>query len=198
MSYNTLLQLQTSDPDRDAKTRSRAKTLDDLGLSGIERDAEFDALAARTAAAFAAELGPAGNGLYAMANLIGSGQQFVGLHNPQGYKPVGRTMRLGEGWCPDVLDRGKALVMIDVFDSARFAGNRVVGEVGIRSYVGAPVGYDGTWFGTVCVIGTSQLPEDTADASWALIKRCAVELADLIQTRTGKPITSNSDDTLRG
>lgn len=50
----------------------------------------------------------------------------------------GRHMAREYGFCPHVVVRRKALVLEDVRDYPRFAGNPVVDEYGIRSYLGAP------------------------------------------------------------
>jgi GAF domain-containing protein len=56
--------------------------------------------------------------------------------------------------------RRKALVLDDVCDYPRFAGNPVVDKIGIRSYLGAPLLDDrtGTALGTVCVVATEPRP----------------------------------------
>ncbi|GAA4242326.1 hypothetical protein GCM10022254_74930 [Actinomadura meridiana] len=166
--------------------------LADLGLAALVQDEEFDAFAAQTAAAFAAELGPAAEGLYAMVNLITVQQTFVGLHNPPGEKPVDRTMSRDHGWCPEVVNRRAALVLPDVYAWPRFSGGHVVDSIGIRTYAGAPIahGPSGTVFGTVCVVGAAALPEETDHVSLALIKDHASRVAALIEERTGQPITS--------
>lgn len=94
--------------------------------------------------------------LYGFVNLFLAEQTFVGLHQPpagSGHVIVGRTMSVDHGWCPEVVDRKKALPLPDVHASPRFAGNHVVDAVGIRAYFGAPLIHDsGTVLGTVCVI----------------------------------------------
>ncbi|MET9443530.1 GAF domain-containing protein [Streptomyces sp. NPDC006610] len=94
--------------------------------------------------------------LYGFVNLFLGQQTFVGLHQPpagSGHVTIGRTMSVDHGWCPEVVDRKKALPLPDVHASPRFAGNHVVDAVGIRAYFGAPLIHDsGTVLGTVCVI----------------------------------------------
>lgn len=193
MNFDTSLGLHTSGrAAQRAASQPRAALLNSLGLGGLDKDAAFDEFAAETAAAFAESLGEVAAGLYAMVNVITDQQRFLGLHNPAGEKPVGRTMRRDHGYCPDVVDRGRALVLTDVYAWPRFAGNHVVDAVGIRTYAGAPIAHQPSSlvFGTVCVIGKQELPDDTETASLALIKDRAAQLAALIQQRTGQLITS--------
>ncbi|MER7933020.1 MULTISPECIES: GAF domain-containing protein [unclassified Streptomyces] len=100
--------------------------------------------------------------LYGFVNLFLGEQTFVGLHQPpadSGHVIVGRTMSHDHGWCPEVVDRKKALPLHDVHASPRFSSNHVVDAVGIRSYFGAPLIYDsGTVLGTVCVIDPEKRP----------------------------------------
>ncbi|MFC4048257.1 GAF domain-containing protein [Actinomadura syzygii] len=193
MTYDPSLRLHAPvRAEHNAKAGQRAKVVARLGVGGLGQDAEFDAFAAQTAAAFAAELGPVAQGLYAMANLVTDRQVFIGLHSPHGQRPAPRTMRLDQGWCPDVVDRGLALVLPDVLAWRGFSGNPAVeSEIGIRAYAGAPVAEQstGTVFGTVCVIGPRELPDATATVSHALIKARAAQLAALIEERTGHAIT---------
>ncbi|MFV0132544.1 GAF domain-containing protein [Streptomyces sp. HMX87] len=97
---------------------------------------------------------------YGMVNfLVEDGQFFAGLHVPEvppvlrgdGTAPeFGRVQPRDHGFCPHVAARRKALVLEDVRDYPRFAGNPVVDEFGIRSYLGAPlIDSTGTVLGTV-------------------------------------------------
>ncbi|WP_301175526.1 GAF domain-containing protein [Actinomadura geliboluensis] len=189
-NYETYLGLHACDrATRDAAIRKRAGLLTGLGLAGLDQDTEFDAFAADLAARFAAEFGEAAEGLYAMVNMISTQQVFVGLHNPPGKRRVGRVMQLDEGFCPAVADRGRALVLSDVLKAPRFFGNPVVSALGMRTYAGAPLvdPDSGIVFGTLCVIGDRQMPEETEDASLALIKERCVQLMRLVEERTGLP-----------
>jgi hypothetical protein len=132
---------------------SRAARQRSLGLSTVP-DARFDALARKIVELTGA---PA-----AMVNLVGEGRQyFVGLHvNPETAPgaPVflgdpGREMDMEHGFCVHVVARRKALVLDDIYAYPRFAGNPVVDELGVRSYLGAPlIDDDGTVLGTVCAV----------------------------------------------
>lgn len=186
-SYDTYLGLHTADrATRDATIRQRAGLLTGLGLAGLDQDTEFDAFAADLSAAFAAELGNHGQNLYAMVNFISDEQVFAGLFNPAGQPPVGRTMSRDHGYCPVVADRGRALVIADVFAVPRFASNHVADAIGIRTYAGTPLvdQASGVVFGTLCVIGTHRMPEETEDRSLALIKERGAHLMGLIEQRT--------------
>ncbi|MGP4029692.1 GAF domain-containing protein [Actinomadura sp. 3N407] len=190
MSYDTYLGLHACDrATQDATIRQRAGLLTGLGLAGLGQDEEFDAFAADLSAAFATELGDVAEGLYAMVNFISDEQVFAGLHNPPGKPPVGRTMSREHGFCPAVADRGRSLVLADVLAAPRFAGNHVVDAIGIRTYAGTPlVDQDsGIVFGTLCVIGTHRMPEQTEDLSLALIKERGARLMGLIKQRTAVP-----------
>lgn len=88
------------------------------------------------------------------------------------------------GFCPHVVVRHKALVLEDVRDYPRFAGNPVVDEYGIRSYLGAPlIDSSGMALGTVCAA-------DTAPRAWGrpgleTIKALAAELVVRLERGTG-------------
>ncbi|MEV6028369.1 GAF domain-containing protein [Streptomyces sp. NPDC052036] len=99
--------------------------------------------------------------LYGMVNLFLDEQTFIGLHNPpaaSGYPAVDRTMSRDHGWCPEVIDRQKALPLPNVHAYHRFSSNRVVDAIGIQSYFGAPLIHDGVAVGTVCVIDPEPRP----------------------------------------
>lgn len=104
---------------------------------------------------------------YAMVNFVIDGRQyFAGLSTPTGPQTLGsgqepgREMELDQGFCPHVVTRGTALPLADVCAYPRFAGNRVVDELGVRTYLGAPVKDpdSGVTLGTVCVIDTEPIP----------------------------------------
>ncbi|WP_055692791.1 GAF domain-containing protein [Streptomyces prasinus] len=123
---------------------------------------------------------------YAMVNFLGQGGQFfAGLHTPA-VAPVlrgdgtgallGRSLPRDHGFCPHVVVRRKALVLGDVSDYPRFAGNPVVDEFGVRSYLGAPlIDSTGMVLGTVSV-------SDTRPRAWGQEGLAAIkgQAADLI------------------
>lgn len=175
----------------------RIKLLAELGLDGAP-DAEFDRFAAQISGAFAAELGDHGQNLYAMVNLFTEQEQtFVGLHIPPGMRAVDRSMRPDHGFCPEMLDRTKALILSDVCANPHFASNPVVDKLGVRTYAGAPLIHQptGTVLGTVCVIGTDPLPRETGQPSLALIKRHRDALMDVLAQRAGTRGRHSSGDT---
>ncbi|MFF0448081.1 GAF domain-containing protein [Streptomyces sp. NPDC004609] len=159
----------------------RADLLRILGLTGP--DDELDALAARLAADADVP--------YAMVNAFGDEQHFVGLHAIQGpgLPDVGRSMALDHGWCPEVVRRRLPLVLPDVFASPRFAGNPVVDAIGIRTYAGAPVIFNGTVLGTVCFVGPQPRHLSTGNAALDLIKTHRDELLGLLHHRARHPAT---------
>jgi len=174
----------------DREAPARVQRLRRLGL-GERPDAALDA--------FADQLAGLTGAPYAMVNFIGEERQFfAGLRVPapapapgedRGRPQWGRTLPRDHGFCPHVVVRRKALVLEDVRDYPRFAGNPVVDEYGIHSYLGAPL-LDGTGMalGTVCAA-------DTAPRTWGregleTIKALAADLVVRIErsARDGLPI----------
>lgn len=172
------------DPDLAQRTaRLRA-----LGLGGQQPDKEFDEFAAKVAQITKAP--------YAFVNLVGEwGQYFAGLYTPASsqssalqaaqvsvHPDMSREMDRGQGFCPHVVVRRKALVLDDVCDYPRFAGNPVVDKLGIRSYMGAPLmDRTGMALGTVCVIDSE--PRPWGRPGLETIKDMASELMNLIHQR---------------
>lgn len=172
----------------DKEAPHRVRRLRQLGL-GERPEAAFDAFADRLAEVIGAP--------YSMVNFIDEDQQFfAGLHTPQraGRGPVAsaeaggvsRYMARDHGYCPHVVVRRKALALEDVRDYARFAGNPVVDEIGIRSYLGAPlIDRTSTVLGTVCVVDTE--PHPWGRPGLATIKSLAAELVEQIDRRSSAP-----------
>ncbi|MGA5819974.1 GAF domain-containing protein [Kitasatospora sp. NPDC094028] len=151
----------------------RLRTIATLGLGAVE--ARFDDFAA----AMAAESGLS----WSIVNLITDHQLFVGLHNPAGGLPhMDRAMGRYAGFCPEVLERGRSLVLPDVYAHPRFAGNEVVDGFGIRTYIGAPLIVDDVVIGTVCVLGQEPRDLSTAQQSLQMIKRRADEVIAMISS----------------
>ncbi|MGX1509813.1 GAF domain-containing protein [Streptomyces collinus] len=127
---------------------------------------------------------------YAMVNfLVEGGQFFAGLRAPE-VPPVtrgdktspefGRVQARDHGFCPHVVVRRKALVLEDVRDYPRFAGNPVVDAFGIRSYLGAPlIDSTGTVLGTVSAADVR--PRTWGTAGLATIKSAAADLVRRIE-----------------
>ncbi|MFG2887025.1 GAF domain-containing protein [Streptomyces sp. NPDC048297] len=148
---------------------------------------------------FADQLAQLTGAPYAMVNFIGEEHQFfAGLSTPaagpavreDGSRPeLGRVLPREHGFCPHVVVRRKALVLEDVRDYPRFAGNPVVDELGVRSYLGAPlIDSSGMVLGTVCAA-------DTAPRAWGrpgldAIKALAADLVARIErsAQDGLPI----------
>ncbi|MEU6477321.1 GAF domain-containing protein [Streptomyces sp. NPDC047017] len=177
----------------DREAPARTLRLRGLGLGEHPEpalDAYADRLAERTRAP------------YAMVNFLDErGQFFAGLHRPardvldvdtpapprpgggDGPRPeLGRRLARDHGFCPHVVVRRKALVLEDVRDYPRFAGNAVVDEFGIRSYLGAPL-VDGTGMvlGTVCVVDVE--PRPWGREGLDTIKSAAADLARRLERR---------------
>jgi len=174
----------------DKEAPARTSRLRGLGL-GERPEPALDA--------FADHLARLTGAPYAMVNFVGEDRQFfAGLRVPvaapvvreDGSRPeVGRVLPRDHGFCPHVVVRRKALVLEDVRDYPRFAGNPVVDEYGIRSYLGAPlIDSSGMALGTVCAA-------DVAPRAWGrtgleTIKSLAAELAAHMEgsARDGLPL----------
>ncbi|MFG2291213.1 GAF domain-containing protein [Streptomyces sp. NPDC048595] len=140
---------------------------------------------------FARKLARTTRAPYSMVNFIDEHRQyFAGLYTPAQDQAVelgpapasaqpGREMDRDHGYCPHVIVRRKALVLEDVCDYPRFAGNPVVDEIGIRSYLGAPlIDRTGMALGTVCVVDLE--PRPWGREGLATIKAMAAELVEQI------------------
>jgi GAF domain-containing protein len=173
----------------DPEVTRRMERLRALGL-GNTPDPEFDAVAARLA-----EMGGAP---YAMVNFIGESEQyFAGLYAPgtanagaleaaqiAAHASPGRVMARDHGYCPHVVVRRKALILGDVCDYPRFAGNPVVDEIGIRAYMGVPLIEEttDTALGTICAVATEPRPWGRPELH--AMKSLAAEVMLLIRRRT--------------
>ncbi|MFJ9034619.1 GAF domain-containing protein [Streptomyces sp. NPDC102274] len=176
-------------PPAESLIRERAERHHQLGLENPEQFAPFDAFAADLARG-AVELTAIHTEPYAMLNLVGQDQHFLGLYEPgtgpnspatTGRFAFGRRMSRNAGFCPHVIDRrGKALVLEDVRAFPRFKGNPVVDRYRIRTYVGAPLvdPSDGLIIGTVCLVGPE--PRPWGDDGLAYIKDKAHQAMNLI------------------
>ena len=95
---------------------------------------------------------------------------------------LGRELARDHGFCPHVVVRRKALVLEDVSDYPRFAGNPVVDEFGIRSYLGAPlIDSTGMTLGTLCVADVQ--PRPWGKPGLEAIKSSAAELVARLERR---------------
>ncbi|MEU7154353.1 GAF domain-containing protein [Streptomyces sp. NPDC045470] len=173
------LLLTPEDPEAPARVaRLRALGIGDAPLPAFD--------------AFARKLARTTRAPYAMVNFIDEHRQyFAGLYTPDDEQaPVelgpappsaqpGRMMARDHGYCPHVIVRRKALVLEDVCDYPRFAGNPVVDEIGIRSYLGAPlIDRTGMALGTVCVVDLERRPWGREGLE--TIKAMAAELVEQI------------------
>ncbi|MFI6934859.1 GAF domain-containing protein [Streptomyces sp. NPDC050287] len=167
--------------DKEAPARARRLAL--LGL-GERPEPALDA--------FAHHLAQRVGTPYAMVNFVGEQRQFfAGLRVPddtpltdtgKSAPVLGRHMERDHGFCPHVVVRRKALVLEDVRDYPRFAGNPVVDEYGIRSYLGAPlIDSTGMVLGTVCVADTE--PRAWGRAGLESMKATAADLAARLEQR---------------
>lgn len=147
--------------------------------------------------AFAEHLAVLTRAPYAMVNFVGEKRQFfAGLRVPDGFpsagpdgtpRPrIGRFLPREHGFCPHVVVRRKALVLEDVRDYPRFAGNPVVDEYGIRSYLGAPlIDSTGMVLGTVCAADLE--PRHWGKAGLEAIKSTAAEFVVRLERHREPP-----------
>src|SRR5580700_3200118 len=157
----------------DADAPRRVLRLRELGL-GSAPDPEFDE--------FARMLATSASAPFAMVNFIDEERQyFAGMFTPAQAAAAGpagerqRVLARDHGWCPHVVVRRLPLVLDDVCDYPRFAGNPVVDEIGIRSYLGAPlIDRTGVALGTICV--ADREPRPWGRAGLEFIKGHAAEL----------------------
>ncbi|MGH8794339.1 MAG: GAF domain-containing protein [Stackebrandtia sp.] len=169
----------------DHEAPRRVVRLRELGV-GDNPDNEFDDFARRLAEVTGAP--------YAMVNFIDETRQFfAGMYTPatpsspaaSGPSPApdaGREAPGDYGYCPHVVVRRKALVLEDVCDYPRFAGNPIVDDMGIRSYMGAPlIDRTGTTLGTVCVGDVE--PHPWGRPGLVVIKSMAAEVIERIHQR---------------
>ncbi|MFF1374677.1 GAF domain-containing protein [Streptomyces sp. NPDC058308] len=185
MMYDPTGHLLLTPVDKEAPARVRR--LRGLGIGQYPEPA-FDVFAERLAELTGAPC--------SMVNFIDEDRQFfAGLHAPHGTlvaaepapgtaadRDARRYMARDHGYCPHVVVRRKALVLEDVRDYPRFAGNPVVDESGIRSYLGAPlIDRTGIALGTVCVVDVE--PRRWGTAGLDTIKRMAAELVEEIHRR---------------
>ncbi|MFE7575599.1 GAF domain-containing protein [Streptomyces sp. NPDC057521] len=174
----------------DGEAPARTRRLRSLGL-GERDDASFDNFDA-----FADRVAEVTDVPFSMVNFIDGNRQFyAGLHTPAGTRRGsdlgataagsgrnGRYVALDHGYCPHVVVRRKALVLEDVCDYPRFAGNPVVDDIGIRSYLGAPlIDRTGIALGAVCVVDT--VPRPWGRAGLDTIKSLARELVGHLDRR---------------
>ena len=164
----------------DSHAHERAARLRQLGL-GDAADPEFDAFAQRVAQTLGVP--------NAMVNFITDTHQYLGglftkaagMEDPNSDIDP-RSAPMETGYCPHVIARRMALVLEDVCDYPRFAGNDVVDKMNVRSYLGAPlIDRTGMALGTVCVIDSEVRPwgRDGLNA----IKALAGEGVELIHRR---------------
>ncbi|MGQ4486451.1 GAF domain-containing protein [Streptomyces sp. 372A] len=174
----------------DGEAPARTRRLRSLGL-GEREDASFDNFDA-----FADRVAEVTGVPFSMVNFIDGNRQFyAGLHTPAGTRKgsdlgataagsgrSGRYVALDHGYCPHVVVRRKALVLEDVCDYPRFAGNPVVDDIGIRSYLGAPlIDRTGIALGAVCAVDT--VPRPWGRAGLDTIKSLARELVSHLDRR---------------
>jgi GAF domain-containing protein len=163
----------------DPEAPKRAVRLRQLGL-GQGPDREFDAFARELAEA-GRDLSGADHTPFAMVNFVTDQQYLSGLYAPGGVE-LGREVPLDHGYCPHVVVRRKALVLDDVCDYPRFAGNPVVDKLGIRTYIGAPlIDHTGAALGTICIVDNE--PRPWGHPGLNLIKERAAELMQRIRRR---------------
>jgi GAF domain-containing protein len=153
------LLLTPQDPDLPARVRR----LRELGISN-RAIPEYDD--------FARQMAQGARGRIALVNFNHGNRQFLaGLHATEpetlavevatvvSQVAVSRELPSGLGYCANVLVRRKALVLDDIRDFPRFAGDPLVDMLDLRSYMGAPlIDHTGTALGTVAVLDQDPHP----------------------------------------
>lgn len=186
-AFESASRLITAPPDPNGL--ERAARLRQLGLGyGQREDAHFDEFARRLAQIADAPIGG--------VNFIDENQQFfAGMHAPGGSdshavvaplppEDPSRIMDREQGYCPHVVVRGKALVLEDVCDYPRFAGDPSVDDMGVRSYMAAPlIDRSGMVLGTVCAADVDVHPWGRRGLE--IIKSMAAEVVDYVHRREG-------------
>ncbi len=168
---------------KDTKLPQRLELQRRLGLDDLPVP-EFDALAAQLTEE-AAAIGNLDVMPFGMVNIMKENHQYFSGLAHVGRPEVGRVMARDHGWCPEVVDRESALILRDVRAAPRFTGNPVVNKLGILSYMGAPLTYEGVTFGTVCVVHTSvtEWGDYYGHKGLELIKDYAQQAVELIVSR---------------
>ncbi|MCX5232521.1 GAF domain-containing protein [Streptomyces sp. NPDC006553] len=154
--------------DPQTSGEARRQRLQALGLNSADAEATFDRVAKVAATVTGAPL--------AMVNFINDQtQMFRGMYVPRApdaspdeptSADAGITFDLSNsvareapgdyGFCPHVVAQGAQLALDDVLDYPRFAGNPLVNDMGVRSYLGTPLRDNtGMILGTLCVADTS-------------------------------------------
>ncbi|MFI6349100.1 GAF domain-containing protein [Streptomyces sp. NPDC050560] len=174
MSFDLPGRLLLTPVDKDAPARVRR--LRGLGIGGRPEPA-FDAYAHHLAGLLGAP--------YAMVTFVAEDDQyFAGLHTPMETRPgahggLDRRLCRDHGYCPHVVVRRTALVLDDVTDFPRFAGNPLVDLIGMRSYLGAPlIDHTGMALGALCALDVG--PRRWGPAGLATVKTLAAELAERV------------------
>ncbi|MFD6417874.1 GAF domain-containing protein [Streptomyces sp. NPDC060194] len=167
----------------DPEAAARGRRLRELGLGG-GADADLDHLAR-----VLAELTQSP---YAMVTFLDEGHQYrAGLHTPadtlldaRPLRAAARVLARDHGFCPHVVARRRALVLQDVRDFPRFAGNPLVDESGIRSYLGAPI-LDRTGLALGAIAAADVRPRTWGRAGLDTVKAMAAELTERFLHRSG-------------
>ncbi|MEW1696251.1 GAF domain-containing protein [Streptomyces sp. NPDC093249] len=154
--------------DPQTSGEARRQRLQALGLNSADAEATFDRVARVAATVTGAPL--------AMVNFINDQtQMFRGMYVPRApdaspdersgtddgitfdlSSAVARDAPGDYGFCPHVVAQGSQLALDDVLDYPRFAGNPLVNDMGVRSYLGTPLrDNNGMILGTLCVADTS-------------------------------------------
>lgn len=176
-------------PAADDGASQRAARLRELGV-GQAREREFDEFA-RGVAEEAQKLAGLETAPVAFVNFVGHDQFVSGVYMPPAAADVvegilDQRIPLNAGYCPYVIARRKALILDDVLDYPRFAGNPIVDALMVRSYAGAPLtDRTGTVLGTICIVDSE--PRPWGKAGLDLMKHRAVDLVDRLHRREGLP-----------
>lgn len=175
----------------DPNGHERALRLRQLSLGfGQRKDPRFDEIATRIARAAGAPIAGVNfideNLQYFAGMYAGEGDDAAAAASPAPAPPPEQSRMISreQGYCPHVVVRRRALVLEDVCDYPRFAGDPMVDDMGVRSYMAAPLlDRAGTVLGTVCVADVDTHPWGRPGLE--LIKATATEVIDYIYRREG-------------
>ncbi|BBE70714.1 putative bifunctional diguanylate cyclase/phosphodiesterase [Oharaeibacter diazotrophicus] len=86
-------------------------------------------------------------------------------------------------FCKVVVDTRRPLVVADAAGDPRFAANGLVRTMGVRSYVGVPLGIEGETIGALCVLGPELHAPDTVLAQLGDLRAIAETVLQLALVR---------------
>lgn len=155
--------------------RKRLAVVERLGLLDPAPDDHLDALAEAAARALGYPV--------AFVSVVGAEHQVVRATHGTDHRGAARELSP----CAWAVAAGSTLVVGEVADDPRFAGNALVEQAGWRAYVAAPLVHGGLPVGTLVVADTS--PRTCTPEDVALLERLADLAAGRLASRVPAPRT---------